>query len=110
MLNMGGSFGYLNKYSEVIYDGDKLTVLGTLTYNKISDRFELKDPYCLIAPDYIGNDFLEEIKSSSSSKRLAGLLIMLAGAGMIFVGLKIARDLARKYARHPRNLYRRALT
>jgi hypothetical protein len=30
---LGGSLGYLDKYSHVVYDGDRLTVYGTLSYD-----------------------------------------------------------------------------
>jgi len=45
---LGGSLGYLDKYSHVVYDGDRLTVYGTLSYNTASERWEMKNPIAIL--------------------------------------------------------------
>ena len=45
---LGGSLGYLDKYSHVVYDGDRLTVYGSLSYNTASERWEMKNPIAIL--------------------------------------------------------------
>jgi hypothetical protein len=57
---LGGSLGYLDKYSHVVYDGDRLTVYGTLSYNTASERWEMKNPIAILLQ---GETFKEGIET-----------------------------------------------
>jgi zona occludens toxin (predicted ATPase) len=44
----GGSYALYHKYQEVIYEGDKLTLFGVLSYNKYADQWEFEKPLSFI--------------------------------------------------------------
>jgi hypothetical protein len=43
-----GSLVFYNKYSDILYEGDKIQVFGVATYNTFSDSWELSEPLALI--------------------------------------------------------------
>jgi hypothetical protein len=101
---LGGSLGYLDKYSHVVYDGDRLTVYGSLSYNTASERWEMKNPIAILLQ---GETFKEATDSermlldelSSQITKAGDTTIIYLGISfiMMYGGLVIALDLLIKY-------------
>ena len=45
---MGGSTVLYNKYSKIVFEGDNLNVFGVLSYNNISNVWEIINPLSFI--------------------------------------------------------------
>ena len=45
---MIGSYVQYTKYSEVVYEGDKLSVFGTFVFNPFANRWEIDNPLAFI--------------------------------------------------------------
>ena len=41
----------LDKYSKVVYDGDKVQIFGALNYNVHSERWEISSPIAIFKDD-----------------------------------------------------------
>jgi hypothetical protein len=45
---MAGSYVLYNRYSTLVYEGDKLKIFGILAYNTIANRWEIENPLAFL--------------------------------------------------------------
>ena len=92
--------GYLEKYSHVFYDGDRLTVYGTLSYNTFSERWEMRNPIAILLQGETNKEdidserrLLDEMSLLMNKADIAGVIYYGIGCIMIcggmFIGLKL---------------------
>jgi hypothetical protein len=95
--------GYLEKYSHVVYDGDRLTVYGTLSYNTFSERWEMRNPIAILLQGTNKEDIdserrlLDEMSLQMNKADITGVIYYGIGCIMICGGLFIGLKLLVKY-------------
>jgi hypothetical protein len=74
-----GAVASYTKYSEIVYEGDNLSVFGTFKYNTLADRWEIETPLAFIRgskDDYLNHLFWEKLWTISG---ILGRGLLLGG-------------------------------
>jgi len=79
----GGSYVFYTKCSEVVYEGDTLSVFGTFQYNNYTNKWEIDNPIAFFDGS---KDFIEShLKSDKIWNALAILGKSALAAGLFYL-------------------------
>lgn len=88
----GSSFMYYNRYSKIVYEGDRLNVFGVLSYNRLLDSWEMTKPLAFIKSGYLGQYITSltwEQVYSGFGFVIRGGLAFLCTLGLIWAGKRL---------------------